>query len=485
MTQTTDTATTIATTAADSPLPREGRGDGGVRSFPRYPAYRDTGVPWLGAIPAHWEPARLKNLLSDRITDGPHTTPIFMPEGIPFLSVDSIQEGELVFDNCRFISEADHASYKTKALPKRGDILLAKAASTGKVAQVRVDFEFSIWSPLALIRLDGRSACSDFVEFSLKSPPLQAQIDVLCTANTQKNLSMDEIPRLVLPLPPLAEQRAITAFLDRETARIDALVAAKRRLIELLREKRAALISRAVTRGLDASVPLRESGVPWLGAIPAHWEVKRLKHLISQPLQYGASEAAEFDDPDWPRFVRITDIAEDGSLRPETFRSLPPDIAALYLLQEGDMLLARSGATVGKSIMCEASWGTACYAGYLIRARLNSAKMIPMYLAFFLSSASYWSWISSVTIQATIQNVSADKYANLQLAVPPISEQRAIAAYLDTEAAKLDALAGRIEQQIARLREYRTALIAAAVTGVIDVRGQVMSEADGAREIAE
>ena len=206
-------------------------------SFPRYPAYKDSGVEWLGEVPEHWEVIRLKNVLLCRITDGPHTTPEFIDEGIPFLSVDGIQDGELRLDGCRYISERDHEEFSRKAKPVRDDILMGKAASTGKIARVKTDLAFSIWSPLALIRVDGRFSSPSFYEQSLKSASLQAQIDVLCTSNTQKNISMDDIPRLIVTRPPLKEQRTVATFLDRETAKIDALIAEQQRLIELLQEK--------------------------------------------------------------------------------------------------------------------------------------------------------------------------------------------------------------------------------------------------------
>lgn len=113
-------------------------------SFPRYPSYKDSGVEWLGEVPEGWEVVRLKNLLAQRVTDGPHTTPKFEAEGVPFLSVDGIQDGELRFEGCRYISEADHAEFRRKALPLKNDLLMGKAASTGKIARVKVDFEFSI-----------------------------------------------------------------------------------------------------------------------------------------------------------------------------------------------------------------------------------------------------------------------------------------------------------------------------------------------------
>jgi type I restriction enzyme S subunit len=199
-------------------------------------------------------------------------------------------------------------------------------------------------------------------------------------------------------------------------------------------------------------------------SLPAGWTVRRLKTVLLEPLKYGANEAADSDDPDDPRFVRITDIAEDGGLKPDTFRSLPMSIAQPYLLDEGDLLLARSGATVGKSFMYSQSWGPCCFAGYLIRARPDTGKVLPQYLRYFSESRLYWQHIASEQIQATIQNVSADRYGNLPVPMPEVVEQRAVVEFLDREIVKIDALIGKQEQLIATLREDRTATITHAVT---------------------
>ena len=244
----------------------------------------------------------------------------------------------------------------------------------------------------------------------------------------------------------------------------------KQRQIELLQEKRAALISHAVTKGLDPTAPMKDSGIEWFDHIPAHWELKRLKFLASEPLKYGANESAEIDDPDLPRYIRITDITEGGSLRDDTFKSLPDDVAEPFLLKHGDILLARSGATAGKTFMYQDSWGRACYAGYLIRVRTKPIEAMPQFLSYFTNSSVYWGWLSSVFIQATIQNVSAEKYANMIVASPPIEEQKEIVEFLDQETAKMEALIAKVQESLDRLKEYRTALISAAVTGKIDVR---------------
>jgi restriction endonuclease S subunit len=168
--------------------------------------------------------------------------------------------------------------------------------------------------------------------------------------------------------------------------------------------------------------------------------------------------------------VRITDIDEQDGLREETFKSLPIEVAEEYLLQAGDLLFARSGATAGKTFLYRSSWGVCAYAGYLIRARLDTSKVCPEFARYFTATSSYWQWLSAAFIQATIQNVSAERYASLLLPQPPLQEQRAIATFLDRETARIVALTARVRDAIDRLRELRTALISAAVTGKIDVR---------------
>ena len=283
----------------------------------------------------------------------------------------------------------------------------------------------------------------------------------------QPGISVEVIENLPIPVPPEFEQEVIAAYLDRETARIDRLIAAKERMLALLEEKRAALISRVVTRGLDPNAPLKPSGQVWLGEIPAHWGLWRLKHLASEALSYGANEAALEDNPDWPRFVRITDIASDGSLRDETFKSLSPEIAEPFLLDDGDLLFARSGATVGKSFIYKPSWGLACFAGYLIRLRCNLNKLLPDYLNSYAQSSAYWHQISTGMIQATIQNFSAEKYSDVVVPLPPIAEQEEIVSALAREQSRFDMLTAEISRSLTLMKERRAALITAAVTGQI------------------
>ena len=254
-------------------------------------------------------------------------------------------------------------------------------------------------------------------------------------------------------IPPLAEQRETAAALDRKSAWVGQVAQNKERLLELLREERQAWIDRAMASGMDP-----------LAGIPAHWQVTRLKFICSGAFQYGANEPAVSEDRAAPRYIRITDLNDDGTLRDDTFQSLPEPMAAPYLLEDGDILLARSGATVGKALRYRAQWGRACFAGYLVRLRPDRRKILPDYLYYYTQSRAFRRQVWVSTVQSTIANVNAGRFGNFSIPLPPLEEQQAIVKFLDGRTQKLDALLRVVEQQLAKLREYRRALIVSAVT---------------------
>ena len=248
-------------------------------------------------------------------------------------------------------------------------------------------------------------------------------------------------------LPDLAEQREMAVKLDRKTALVDQVVEHKQRLLELLKEKRTAVISHAVAT--DA---------------PARWPLTRLKFIRSGAFLYGANEPAVLEDRAAPRYIRITDLNDDGTLRPDTFQSLPESLAEPYLLQDGDILLARSGATVGKALRYRATWCRACFAGYLVRLRPDRRKILPDYLYYYTQSRVFRDQVAVCAVQSTIPNVSAERYGNFSIPLPPLEEQKNIVSVLDVCTRKLDSALGLVSRQLAKLREYRRALIVAAVT---------------------
>ena len=436
-----------------------------------YDKYKSSGIDWIGDIPQGWQILLLKYLVSTKITDGPHETPQILTEGVPFVSAESVRDGKIDFNLKRgYISEEQDLIYSKKCKPKRNDVFIIKSGSTtGNIAFVDFDDDFNIWSPLALVRTNNDKAFSRYIFHFLQTDFFQDQVRFSWSFGTQPNIGMNVIENLKIIVPPISEQTAIAEYLDEKTAQIDKLIAEKRRLIELLKEERLGVINQAVTRGINPHAKLKPSGIAWLGDIPEHWEVKKLKYLTKEKLKYGANESAELEDFEQPRYIRITDFGENGMLRDDTFRSLPKEVAEDYLLQEGDVLFARSGATVGKTFQFKNYKGLACFAGYLIKASPNENEILSDFLYLFTRSGLYENWKNSIFIQATIQNIGADKYSLLEITLPPIEEQKQIVEFIETATGKIDATIATIEKEIGFLREYRTALISEVVTGKIKV----------------
>lgn len=208
----------------------------------------------------------------------------------------------------------------------------------------------------------------------------------------------------------------------------------------------------------------KQTGIAWLPEIPEEWECVTLGRLLAEPLSYGASESGEVQETsDSVRYIRITDITTDGKLKCDGCKFLERTKAEGFILSKGDVLFARSGATVGKSYIFNENM-EACYAGYLIRASVKRDKLMPEFLAYFSQTKNYEEWKSRIFIQATIQNISAAKYSRLAIMFPLLPEQRAIVAYLDDKCGKIDELVAAKEKEVELLKELKQTVIADAVT---------------------
>ena len=442
-------------------------------SFRKYEEYKESGVEWLGEIPVGWTTQKLKFVARIQPSNVDKKSKKDEKEVLLCNYTDVYYNEEITADLPFMKATASDVQIKKFTL-KSGDTIITKDSEDPNdiavPAYVPQDLEGVVCGyHLALLR-PGKGTCGGYLKRVMDTQYARSVFATRANGITRYGLGIYAIDNFILPLPPLEEQKRIATFLDKETAKIDALIDKQEQLITLLQEKRQAIISHAVTRGLDPNVKMKDSGIEWLGEVPEHWEVKKLKHIVTKPLMYGANEAAIDDDRDQPRFVRITDIRNNGTLREDTFRSLPWHLAKSYMLREGDVLLARSGATVGKSFIYSSDWGECCFAGYLIKASIDISKASPHWFYRYTESDYYWNWISSTLIQATIQNVSAEKYNNFSLCIPPKKEQLKIISYLDKETSKIDILIEKCETAIELLKERRTALISAAVTGKIDVR---------------
>lgn len=431
----------------------------------QYGEYKDSGIQWIGKIPSHWHAKKIK--FSCNVTDGTHFSPPTREKGKLYITVSNVHDDIIDVDNANRISEDDFLNLvKQGCQPQRGDVLLAKDGTVGRTAIVK-DNDYVVLSSLGILHpLKGMT--SEYLKYSLDSSYLQEQMNAAMAGSALRRITINKISEFISIIPPVAEQQSIASYLDYKVGQIDAAIKEKELLLNDLKTYRSAIISEAVTKGLDKNAEMKDSGVEWIGKIPKHWKCARLKFLLSEPLQYGANEAAESNNRNWPRYIRITDIDEYGNLKEETFRSLQPDKARGYLLQKGDLLFARSGATVGKTFIFNEDYD-ACFAGYLIKARCGE-QLLPMFLYYYTNSKQYENWKSSTFVQATIQNIGADKYSLMPIVVPSVKEQHDIVDFIGKKLSTIYDILNRLNEELTDLNSYKSSIITEAVTGKVDLR---------------
>lgn len=294
-------------------------------------------------------------------------------------------------------------------------------------------------------------------------------------AGGQKRVPDDFIRNFSHPIPPLGDQRAIAAFLDRETARIDALIEKKRRQIELLQEKRAALISHAVTKGLDPTAPMKGSGIRWLGEVPEHWNVVQLRRIASdlQTGPFGSQlHASDYVDGGIP-VINPANI-QNGVVVPDDRTTVTEDTFARlrrHALEEGDIVFGRRGEMGRSALIGEAERGFLCGTGS-IRARLRTSAAHPRFVALFLQHSGVHDHLVLESVGSTMDNLNTTIIGRIPIALPPTQEQLDIAKQIHRDQARIDHLTAKVNISIDRLREYRSALISAAVTGKIKVNDE-------------
>jgi type I restriction enzyme S subunit len=438
------------------------------RRFKAYPKYKDSGVEWLGAIPAHWGLKRLKRIAEFQGGGTPSKDNLeYWGGDIPWVSPKDMKVSVVVDTEDKITPQAVRES-ATKVIPAGAVLLVVRSgilvhsipvALAGREVTLNQDLK-------ALIPR------SDLVPEYLFSLISGMQTEFLVEwkreGATVESLEINLVAQTQTPLPSEREQRAIVAFLHRETARIDELVAKKERLILLLQEKRAALITRAVTKGLDPNVPMKNSGVEGLGRVPNHWEVLKVTWLFS----IGSGTTPTSGDPTYydgeVPWITTSELREGivRSTQKMLTRRALRDFSSLKLHPQGSVAVAMYGATIGRLgiLGIAATVNQACCV-------FSSPKGIDPFFWF------YWlqmrrPYLVSLGYGGGQPNLSQDLLRSIRLPTPPDVEQRAIVAFLDREMARIDALVARIRNAIDGLNEFRTALISAAVTGRIDVRGE-------------
>lgn len=423
----------------------------------QYDSYKDSGVEWIGKVPSHWEvmPLKFTGTFGNGLTYSPKDV---VDNGILVLRSSNIQNSSLSFEDNVYVS-----SVSKELLVNKGDIIICSrngsAALVGKSAFIEMDIN-ATFGAFMMRYIPNINKKYGFYLFQTAIGRYKGYF----ATTTINQLTKSTIGEMKVPLAKIEEQQKIVDYLDKKCSEIDNVISAQQKRIALLQELKQSVITHAVTKGLNPNVEMKDSGVEWIGEVPVTWDVVHLKRILREHMQYGANEPAESDDTSYPRYIRITDITANGELRPETFKSLEPSKAKDYLLDKGDVLFARSGATVGKTFLFNDDI-KACYAGYLIKASCDRRKMLPKYLYYYTQSGAYECWRNSVFIQSTIQNIGADKYQLMYLPVPSINEQQEIVEYVGKKSKAFDASISKAQHQVDLLQEYKQSLITEVVTG--------------------
>jgi type I restriction enzyme S subunit len=439
-----------------------------------YPRYKASGVEWLGEVPEHWEVLSLRRIVKSVKTGG---TPAgvedsaFNDDGYNWYSPSDFSESVILGRANRKLSE--DGIKEVKIFPPKTIMVVGIGATIGKVG-------ISIDESSCNQQING-IVCEEKLDPLFGTYYLKTKQDFIVKCGkftTLPIINQEETKNLIFTVPPLPEQQAIASFLGRETGRIDSLIGKKQRIVELLKEKRTALISQAVTKGLNPKAKMKPSGVEWLGEVPEHWEVKKLK-FVSDYFKGFAFSALDFSDTG----VAIIKASNLKNFKIENITSFI-DIEnqkkefEKVRLKLGDAILSTVGSkpdvtnsAVGQIAIVSKDYtesylnqNTVCIRP---RNQLENTFLKYVFMSDYFRSnlGSISNWIAN---QAYLE---VNDVTSIKMLLPNIAEQQTIATYLDHQTAKLDTLISKVEQAILKLKEYRTALISAAVTGKIDVRG--------------
>ena len=430
-------------------------------SFPHYSDYRESGVTWLGSIPRQWRLKPLWGMYRRTKRDGypnEELLSVYRDYGvIPKASRD---------DNFNKPSD-DLATYQ---LVNSGDLTINKMKAWQ--GSVGISEHRGIVSPAYFVYERQHDECSRYLHYLMRCDRYIAGYFSLSKGIRVNQWDLDPVyhSRLPVLLPTYDEQVAIAVFLDFETAKVDSLVAEQERLIALLKEKRLALISHAVTKGLDPNAPMKDSGIEWLGDVPTHWNLSRLKHVANLIIDCPHETPVYDADGDF-LVIRTADV-EEGDLDPSKMYRLSEEQFVARTRRQSlikhDLVYGREGERWGHAALVPES-DRYCLGQRMMQFRLEDSQDA-MYMMWQLNAISTYRQGEVDTVGATSPHVNVSTIRNYWLTEPPFNEQRTIAAFIAKQTANIGELANEAKHAIDLLKERRSALISAAVTGKIDVR---------------
>ena len=429
--------------------------------YKAYPAYKPTYSKWVLDVPSHWLSITFKRVVLS-IKDGTHGTYERKTEGFPLLSAKNVQNyGVEISESESMISVEDHHEITKNGFPSKGDLLITCVGTIGRSCIYEFDEVLSFQRSVAFLRLS-KAVVPKFYKWFVESKPYQSQLEAQSKASAQSGVYMGDLVNTTTVFPSFIEQEIIAAFLDHETAKIDALIEKQQRLIELLKEKRQAVISHAVTKGLNPNAPMKDSGVKWLGEVPAHWEVfftKRLFSLECHPAPINNE-------------MELLSVYTDIGVRPRQELEERGNKASTT---DGYWLVKKDDLVVNKLLAWMGAVGYSNYDGVtspaydILRKRRNlNTKFFHFLFRTKLAQSEFKRW--SRGIMEMRLRLYFEELGRISMPFPPADEQDEIVRSIESLECKYDDLIATATRQIELAQERRTALISAAVTGMIDVR---------------
>lgn len=414
-------------------------------------------------IPDSWELSKVKHLgnyLNGFAFKPTHWT----DKGIPIIRIQNLTNQDADINRTSFIAPERYHVFK-------GDILISWSATL----DVYIWQKEEAWlnQHIYKVKVNRNKIIEKYFYWTAKW--FMGELNESSHGSTMQHLTTDKFGSFNVPLPPISEQYLITNFLDYETAQIDTLIEKQQTLIQLLKEKRQAVISHAVTKGLNPDAPMKESGVEWLGEVPEHWEVKKNKHLL-EFVTSGSRGWAEYYSDEGKLFFRITNLTRD-TIEPklESIKNVNPPYGAegeRSKIELNDLLISIT-ADLGSVCVANDSITGGFVSQHVSLCRPNPSVKSARWLAYFILSDSAKEQFAGSGYGGTKIQLSLEDIRELNIAYPPEKEQENIASYIDNKLEKFETLMSQAEQAIQLMQERRTALISAAVTGKIDVRGWV------------
>jgi len=424
---------------------------------------KDSGLKWIGAVPKHWEVRKVKNYYHIQTGFTPDTkNESFYDDvgGYDWVNISDIQDGKVITSSKKKVSQSFVDAFHPAIIPE-GSLMYSFKLSVGQTAFAGKP----IYSNEAIASfLPDESVNLHYLRYSSMFIIENAQTNIY----NAKILNQDLIQNAYVPFPPLEEQRIIADYLDQRCAEIDAVIERTKATIEEYKKLKQSIITEAVTKGIRGDRPMKDSGIAWIGEILSEFSVIRLKHLLREPLMYGANESGVSFEESLPRYIRITDITTDGGLKETGKLSLTEEMAREYILSNNDVLFARSGASVGKAFIYKERYGRAAFAGYLIKAATGE-RLLADYLFYYTQSSLYEEWKKQIFVQATIQNIGADRYNILPVVLGTVEEQQEIVTYLDQKCAEFDRIIADKTILLTELENYKKSVIYEYVTGKKEV----------------